>query len=146
MTKSIAAFVIALLTTLNIAAQDLPVKWTFQVEPSADGTHTVVATATLDDGWSVYSQHTESGGPIATSFSYVNADPLTDTAEESPAPTKEFSELFELEVQKFKGKATFTQKVQTHPEAKMLKVSVRYMCCDDTKCLPPTVQEFAFQL
>lgn len=137
---------VVLLSITNISAQDLPAKWSFEIKPNKDGTHTVVATVSLDEGWSVYSQHTASGGPIATSLTYVNADPTTPAAEENPSPIKKYSDLFEVEVQKHSGQATFTQIVRAHSDAEMIKVSVRYMCCDDTKCLPPTVQEFAFDL
>ena len=62
--------------TLTVSAQIYsPVKWAVTLTPAADGNYTLLAKATIDEGWWVYSQFLENeDGPIATT---LNFDPGT---------------------------------------------------------------------
>ncbi len=119
------------------SAQPEPVKWSFELGPLEDGLRTVTCTATIEDGWYLYSQHTDPEGPIATSFAYEGGETVGATEEVSDA-ISEYSELFEVNVVKFKHKAIFTQKIKPKAGESTIKVNVRFMTCDGNKCLPPT--------
>ena len=50
-----------------------PISWTLAVQPAgststAGGAITLALTATIDDGWHLYSLKLDPGGPIATSI------------------------------------------------------------------------------
>lgn len=123
-----------------------PVTWTFELGTPDKENNTIelIATATIDNNWALYSQHTPDGGPIATSFDFGDAEIIGKTAETKPK--KEYSDLFELDVLKFKEKAVFTQKLKFSDFSKKLKGSVRFMCCDGQKCLAPTEVSFEFDI
>lgn len=129
--------------TLSAFGQDksLPVKWSFDIIPEGKQ-YVFKAIAKLDDNWAIYSQHTEDGGPVALKFFYDEKIKLEgETIEESEA-IKKMSNLFEVEVIKYKKEAIFTQRFSNINELKTFSGSLKFMCCDEQRCLAPTVIEF----
>ncbi len=114
------------------------VKWSFTKKKL--GKETILSlTATIDNGWHLYSQNMNGDGPIPTSFDYKlphGLKLLGNTVE--PTPLKAFDENFGMEVKYFKDKVEFTQKISGKP-AKGTKVTgtITYMICNDNMCLPP---------
>jgi len=118
-----------------------PVKWKFEVVES-EGEYIFKAVASLDDKWALYSQHTSEGGPVPLSFTYEDSSILIGDTEEKSEAIKKMSELFELEVIKFKDEAIFEQRFERKEGMKHFSGELRYMCCDESRCLPPTVVTF----
>lgn len=140
-------FVVALLISQTNFAQDSkPVDWSFEVEKGDDGEYTLLISAKIKDNWAVYSQHTGEGGPVPLSFTYEVDDTLIGETVELSEPTKKFSDLFEVEVVKFKKEANFSQKFKPKKGVKTIKGYLTYMACDEEKCLPPTDVEFDISL
>lgn len=122
------------------AQKETPVAWTFELKKSTDTDYEIVATAKLNPLWVIYSQFTDDAGPIPTFFT-VNG--IEVKFEEKSKMIKEFDEMFDVEVMKFKEKAIFTHKIKK-VDGKGIKVTVEYMTCDGARCLPPA--EVAFDL
>ena len=140
--KLFIAFCFSLICFSGIAQDRLePVKWSFQIVESGED-YIFKATANLEDGWAVYSQHTSEGGPVPLSFSYNDKSVLKGETEEKSIPIKIMSELFEVEVIKFKKQAIFEQRFTKKKGMKIFSGELRFMCCDDLRCLPPTVVQF----
>jgi len=116
----------------------IPVKWEFEVEKLENDEYLFSATAKIDDKWTVYSQHTGEGGPVRLSFQYNDSSVLVGYTEEKSEAIKEFSDLFEVEVIKFKKEAVFTQKFKAKTSDKNFSGTLTFMCCDGLRCLPPT--------
>ena len=137
----------ALLTTAIASAQMLePVKWSFATEQDGDKTF-VVASAKIDEGWTVYSQYLESeDGPVATSLQYdtPEAAKLIGRGEESGRRKAGYDKLFEMEVVKFSKSFTIRQEVEFAGDEPLVGY-LTFMTCDDEKCLPPTDVDFSFQ-
>lgn len=133
--------------SLSISAQDKlnPVHWTFTVE-EGDDHYTLKASAKLDKGWAIYSQHTAEGGPVPLGFTYDASLTAIGTTAELSVPIKKMSDLFEVEVIKFKNEARFEQKFVKREGLKNIAGEVFYMSCDETRCLPPTVVPFDVSL
>lgn len=131
------------LSSVFVIAQNkqMPVEWTFEVMESEDE-YTFKAVATLDHKWALYSQYTSEGGPVPLSFTYEDSSILLGKTEEKSEAIKKMSELFELEVIKFKEKAVFEQRFTKKDGMKNFSGELRFMCCDESKCLPPTVVPF----
>ena len=121
--------------------QQDPVDWSFEVEDHGDH-YLMISTASIDESWSLYSQHTDIGGPVALSFEYDADDQLIGDTEEKSELIENFSKLFDLNVRKFKKEAIFHQKVGKNTDLKSIRGQLIYMCCDELRCLPPTVVEF----
>lgn len=143
--KTIAILITAFFMSGALSAQPQPVKWTVNVSKAVDGVRTLTATATIDEGWHLYSQHTDPEGPVPTTFSYEGVT-LVGATEELSNADKTYSDLFELEVIQFDTKAVFQQKIKASPGSKMVTATINFMCCDGDKCLPPSDVEFTMQL
>lgn len=121
-----------------------PVKWSFESEKLSEQEFKIKLIAEIEDGWAIYSQFTEEGGPIPTTFDFENNSKLELIGSVVEPDEKEtmYDEMFEMNVTKLKGNVTFYQIVKTSVEGAHLKGFLTFMCCDDTKCLPPTDVEF----
>ena len=151
MRKSAILWVI-LVTCLftNLSAQiHNPVKWVTTHEQTADGEFDLIFTATIDDGWSIYSQYLESDdGPVRTSFEFEKdaGYSLVGKNIETGDKKEGFDELFDMNVIKFYKKAVFTQKIKITDYSKPIVGYFEFMTCDATKCLPPDMVDFEFTL
>lgn len=131
----------ALCQTPALAQTPTPVNWSFALADQGGNEYLLTATAAIDDEWYLYSQDNDGTGPVPTAFTFTNGTTLGKTLELSDR-IEEYSDLFEIEVKKFKNKAAFTQRLKMSADAKMVSGSVVFMCCDGEKCLPPTTVQF----
>ena len=125
-----------------------PVKWNTSVEKNSETEYTLVATATIDSGWHLYSQNVPEDGPIATVFNFeTNADyELIGKVLEEEGHTVN-DPVFNMVVKFFDNKAEFRQRIKVlNKELSIVKGEVEFGVCDDTKCLPPTYIDLEFDL
>ncbi|MEL6863668.1 MAG: protein-disulfide reductase DsbD domain-containing protein, partial [Bacteroidota bacterium] len=126
-----------------------PVKWNTTYNQVNDQEFDLVFTATIQDGWSIYSQYLESDdGPVRTSFEFDKGGhyELVGKNEESGNRKEGYDKLFDMNVIKFTKKATFTQRVKVSDLSKAISGYLEFMTCDDTRCLPPEAVDFEFSL
>ena len=115
------------------AQSSSPVKWTFQLNKISETDYEIEAVANMNPSWVIYSQFTDDAGPIPTYFA-INGKQVK--FEEKGKLIKEFDEMFDVEVLKFKEKASFVYKIKKDNNP-TIDVSVEYMTCDGQRCLPP---------
>jgi len=134
---------ISLIASINLSGQKAEdvVKWTATLD-RAEGI--IVFEAEILDGWMTYSQHTDPEGPIPLEFEFetVSGAVLSGNVVENTVPTKTYSEMFEVDVLKFKKYAKFIQKVELSDGPVEIQGVVSFMACDSQKCLPPTSVPF----
>lgn len=136
--KSLFSLLAAVCFTTFLAAQNEPVTWHFELEKIDATTYDLTATAEIDNGWYVYSQYTEEGGPIPTSFTFENVPAPEHRAKEHGPERKEgMDELFGINVIKFGQKMTVRQRLTVAEGVASVKGTVTYMTCNDETCLPP---------
>ena len=137
---------LALLATQAISAQIYnPVKWNFTLTAAADGNYTLLAKATIDEGWWVYSEYLENeNGPIPTTINYDAGThyKLVGKSKESDNAKKIYDKLFEMEVIKFQKSFTIEQKIKITDPSKPITGYLNFMTCNDERCLPPVDVEF----
>ncbi len=145
-------WLLLLLLTLNIAlkAQILnPVSWSTSYKQVSDTEFDLIFTADIDEGWTTYSQYIESDdGPIPTSFHFEEGDhfELIGKNKESGNIKKIYDKVFKMNVTKFSHKGIFTQRVRVKDLSKPITGYLEFIACDDESCIPPTEEEFSFQL
>ena len=148
MNKILFLIVASLFSLATMAQVKDPVKWTATSRKSALGTE-IVFTATMPKPWHIYSQFTGEGGPVATNFSF-SKNPLVTMegkAKEVGKLKEQYDKLFDTKVKYFADKVEFVQPVKVKGNVKTnLNVTVEYMTCDDTQCLPPTKKTFTVSL
>lgn len=136
--------VIVLFSGLNAQILE-PVKWNFSQNKITDTEYELVFKATIDYKWHLYSQDIPMSPP-ATTFRFNQNDSyqLIDDVVEASEVIEEYDPNFGMELKYFANEAIFKQKVKINsPDAKITG-SLEFMCCDDTKCLPPTDVDFNF--
>lgn len=143
--------VLILLLGLQTQAQIFdPVKWTTSVEKISESQFDLIITATLDDGWHMYSQN-EVGddGPMPTKFSFkdsLNTYQLVGKVTEGKGHT-EYDKVFEMVIKYFEKEAVFKQRINVLTDEKIvINEVVNFMVCDDTTCLPPTDIDLTFTI
>ena len=151
--KKIAFLALSLFAAFAATAQESPVKWSYESKKVADGptgggTYDLVFTANIQDGWYVYSQYLESDdGPVRTSIRYDEnaAVKMDDKNVEDGHKYEGYDDLFGMNIIKFNGQPTFTQRVKiTKPTT--LSGTVEFMTCNNERCLPPVEIPFRFDL
>ncbi|UAB80465.1 thioredoxin family protein [Marixanthomonas sp. SCSIO 43207] len=152
--KKLLILLIAIISFGNtLTAQVLdPVSWQVTVEQEQGDVYNILMTATIDEGWHLYSQKQfgeEFEGPIPTEFSYNNS-PETFTLEgetQEPDIDPIHDPVFDLDVIFFEDKATFIQPIKvSNPDGLKVTVEIYYSVCDDEKCLPPDTKTFEVDL
>lgn len=135
------------LFSTSITAQT-PVKWDFAAKKIQDTEYEITFTATVDSGWSIYSQYTDPSGPVPTAFGFDENANLEFIGKpvETGKKKEAFDDLFGVNVIKFSGVVTFTQKVKVKSGNNTVKGYLEFMSCDDEKCLPPKEVDFNITL
>lgn len=136
-----------LLTSLMQAQIYEPVKWAFDTEKVDENTIDLVFTATVDEGWYVYAQDIEDGGPIPTSFQFetLKACATSGKVQEVGKATKKYDAMFGMDLTYYKKTVQFKQRI-TKTGKGLVEGYLTFMTCNGEKCLPPTDVDFKFEL
>jgi thiol:disulfide interchange protein DsbD len=140
----------ALFTGVSVGESKIlePVKWSTSVEKVNDTDYILIANATIDDTWKLYSQTVPEGGPIPTSFNYDAIDGVELIGKTKEEKGKEFNDkVFDMKIKFFKNTAEFRQKIRvSNKKITSLKSEVGFMACDDTQCLAPSYLDLEYDL
>ncbi len=138
-----------LMIIVKIHAQILePVKWSFSVNQKDDEAE-LLMTATIDEGWHLYSIDIPETSPVfATDFVFEedNTYQIIDSITE-PEPLEEFDPNFEEILKYHEKKVIFKQKIKVFSEEDFtIKAELVFMTCNDQMCLPPEYRDIKFEL
>lgn len=116
-----------------------PVKWSAKVVKLSESEFNLITTATIEEGWHLYSQFTPDGGAMPLVITY-NAQKgnyqLIGNTKESKYK-KAFNEIFEIDEYYFVNSATFSQRIKVlNPTVKKISVNVAGQACIEGKCVP----------
>lgn len=125
-----------------------PVKWETSVKALSGTEAELIITAKIEKGWHLYSQYLPSDqGPVATTFTFEPGPYKLAGKVAEGKPIKEHDPNFDMEVNYFKDKAVFRQKINIKSNKDFtLKGTVYFMVCDDSKCLPPEEVSLEFKV
>ncbi len=108
-------FVFSIFVMGQLSAQMFePVKWTFSQKKVSQDEVLLIFKANIEPHWHLYGQYFEDGGPIRLQFTFNESENYKKSGKvaESPKPHVEYDSIFELNVQYFEHKASFTQKIK----------------------------------
>lgn len=147
MKKLILVLGLLAITTVNSQILD-PVKWSTSVKKISDKEYELIATASIDTNWHLYSQTVPEGGPIATTFSFKSSPSFLkkgNTKEDSGHTVND--PVFNMEIKFFETKALFKQRILIKQKVPFkINGTVEFMVCDDSRCLPPTEVDLVFNI
>jgi len=147
--QSILLLAVFALSTANAQILE-PVKWKFSTEKVSADEHNLVFTASIDDGWNVYSQFTADNGPVPTEIVYEDMSGASTVGKsvESGHKKEGLDKLFDVNVIKFLADEKFVikQKVKVTDDSKPISGYLTFMTCNNKTCLPPTDVDFSFKV
>ena len=125
-----------------------PVKWKTSVEKISDNEFDLIATASIDAGWHVYSQTVPEYGPIPTTFVFEGSSNFLKKGNTKEGKGHEvYDKVFELDIKYFEDEAVFKQRIRLKTnDAFAVKGVVEFMVCNDTQCLPPNEVDLLFNI
>ncbi len=118
-----------------------PVQWRLELHPAETSPKSTVLgrlTATIEEGWHVYSTTTPEG--IALDLSVADSDAISDWRAYQPDPEIVYDPNFQAEVEWYTGKVEFLLELDVSDAAsgtQTIEARVRYGACDPRQCLPP---------
>jgi thiol:disulfide interchange protein DsbD len=134
----------------SIPAQVLdPIDWKFEYRRITFKEIDLFFKAEIDDKWHLYSQEVSKGGPIATSFTFITSENfrLSGKTVEISRPEVKYDPSFGMELKMYSKEAVFKQRIVLLTDKDfVIEGSIEYMCCDDSRCLPPTDEAFSFDV
>ena len=128
-----------------------PVKWSSNIEKTGEREFSLIFKATIDEGWTLYSQDSDPEGPIPTTLVFEESDGIelvgkaVETGAMKTGPEPVFDNVI---VSKFLSSEpyTLTQKVKVKDASKLVKGYIESMTCDATKCIKNPDFNFGFDL
>lgn len=136
---------IACAVTCMAQMQD-PVHFKSELKQISSTEAEIVFTATIDDGWHVYSTDLPDGGPISATFNVDKIEGAELVGKLTPVGKLEdkFDQMFQMQVRFFEHNAQFVQKLKITGATFAVEGYMQYGACNDQNCLPPTDVNFSF--
>lgn len=123
-----------------------PVKVTAAIKETSATEAVITFTATINNGWHMYSTQVVPDGPTPTT---INVEKISGAKLDGPlkpgsAPIKHYEEMFEADVFYFEKSATFIQKLKLTGGKYAIEGYLEYGACNDQNCIPPSTCDFDF--
>ena len=137
-----------LFTVFGATAQiETPVTWSYAQKKVSATEAIIYVKATIQDGWHIYSQNVKPGGPVKTTIEVAPSKEFTKVgATVEPKPLSKFEKVFDMNVGYFEHQVVFQQKVKLNKPETVVKGTIEFMVCDESKCLPPDEIQFSVQV
>ncbi|WP_372755684.1 protein-disulfide reductase DsbD domain-containing protein [Mariniflexile sp.] len=135
--------------SINALAQiHNPVKWTTKSVKISDNEYELIATATIEGEWHLYSQTVPKDGPIPTTFTFQGNSNYLKKGNTLEGVGKTIDDpVFNMKIKYFSHKADFKQRIRLKGKTPFeVKATVEFMVCDDSRCLPPTEVDLTFKV
>ena len=109
MNKFLTLFLSVLLAVAAHAQMMDPVHFSSELKMLSGDQAEIIFSATIDDGWHVYSTDLGNDGPISATFNKVKMEGAETVGKLQPRgnEVKQFDKMFDMELRFFEKKATF---------------------------------------
>ena len=133
-------------TVTCMAQMQDPVHFKSELKQISGTEAEIVFTATIDEGWHVYSTDLPDGGPISATFNVDKIEGAELVGKLTPVGKEEdkFDQMFQMQVRFFEHNAQFVQKLKITGATFTVEGYMQYGACNDQNCLPPTDVNFSF--
>jgi len=121
------------------------VKWNYEISKIDGNEYEAILTATIDDGWHLYSKDLPEDSGIPTEMKISSKDIITiGNFHEEGKQIKEYSKAFESDLVYYEKQAKFIQNFKLKNEKKSADVTAEiiFQVCNDRVCLAPETLEF----
>lgn len=123
-----------------------PVKLTSGIRKLEEGLFELIFSLKIDEGWKIYAPSSAANGPIPLSVALESEGSRTaGTLVPDKKPKGGMDPFFNVNVEYFKDKVSFTQKIQAS-DSSNIEGYLTYMACNNNRCLAPVDIDFSFDL
>ena len=127
------------ISIFSLNAQDIePVEWEYDVNKINDTEYNISFSASILDGWKLYSQFSPDEGALPTSFRFINniSDFEADELFNEDDYTVGFDNVFKMDLFYYENEANFNQNIKLlNKDLNQIKVEIDYSSCDDELCI-----------
>ena len=127
------------ISIFSLNAQDIePVEWQYDVNKINDTEYNISFSASILEGWKLYSQFSPNEGALPTSFSFINniSDFEADELFNEDDYIVGFDNVFKMDLYYYENEAYFNQNVKLlDKDLNQIKVEIDYSSCDDELCV-----------
>ncbi len=116
-----------------------PVEWEFSIQDVNETEFDVVAMATVDPEYHIYSTKMPALGPLPTVFEFEKSNDFEVTGEARDVTEGElfYDDIFEVEYVQFKGKAIYAQRLKKLTDNAFKVIgTISGQACKDGMCVP----------
>ena len=129
----------SLISIFSLNSQDIePVEWQYDVNKINDTEYNISFSASILEGWKLYSQFSPDEGALPTSFSFIGdtSDFEADELFNEDDYIVGFDNVFKMDLYYYENEADFNQNVKLLDEdLNQIKVEIDYSSCDDELCI-----------
>ena len=146
--KRISSVLVLLCLAVSIYAQmPSPVKCTTSLKKVDGNVVELRITATIEEGWHVYSTELEDGPTTASLVvETIEGARLDGKLGFEGEEIAKYDDMFGMEVRYFENKVTFVQRFVITDSDYKVQGYFQYGACDDENCMPPTDVTFSLPL
>ena len=140
MKRYILSFMTLLMVCSLMAQIVEPVHFKSRIETGKNGEGQLIFSATIDEGWHVYSTNLGSDGPISATFNPVKMEGVETIGKLQTRghEKKQYDKLFGMELRFFEKAVTFIQRIRFTKPTYHIDCYIEYGACSDQTCLPPS--------
>ena len=140
MKRYILSFMTLLMVCSLMAQIVEPVHFKSRIETGKNGEGQLIFSATIDEGWHVYSTNLGSDGPISATFNPVKMEGVETIGKLQARghEVKQYDKLFGMELRFFEKAVTFIQRIRFTKPTYHIDCYIEYGACSDQTCLPPS--------
>ena len=145
-------FVIAglIVATAVMAQSKTKVNWSYTAKKITDKKYELRLTASIQNGWHLYSQHLDADAIALPTTVKFNKNPLlvmNGKVKENGKLIAEYDKATQSNSKYYKDKVEYVQVVTLKAKAKTsVSGEVEFMVCDDKSCLPPSKIPFTIAI
>ena len=127
------------ISIFSLNAQDIePVEWQYDVNKINDTEYDISFSASILEGWKLYSQFSPNEGALPTSFSFIKNISGFEASElfNEDDYIVGFDNVFKMDLYYYENEAYFNQNVKLlDKDLNQIKVEIDYSSCDDELCV-----------
>jgi thiol:disulfide interchange protein DsbD len=150
MKQIVSTFTFLMAFALAVNAQIYnPVKWETSTQEVSESEFDLIISASIDEGWHLYSQNVPEGGPSPTTIIFEKRDNEYQLVEKTSEGEghESYDSVFEMDIKYFENDAIFKQRIKLLTKNNIsINGTLEFMVCDDKSCLPPTEVELQFEV
>ena len=129
----------SLISIFTLNGQDIePVEWEYDLNKINDTEYNISFTASILDGWKLYSQFSPDEGALPTTFRFINntSDFEADELFNEDDYIVGFDNVFKMNLFYYENEANFNQNIKLlNKDLNQIKVEIDYSSCDDELCV-----------